>query len=58
MGVELVRDQAIADVIRQMFESRGRKMADNNLLQADVPVGASIIEQRRGTAPGLICPSR
>ena len=31
-------------------------MAENNLLQADVPVGASIIEQRRGTAPGLICP--
>ena len=56
MGVELVRDQAIADLIRRMFESRGRTMADNNLLQADVPVGASIIEQRRGTAPGLICP--
>jgi nicotinamide-nucleotide amidase len=31
-------------------------MADNNLLQADVPEGATIIEQRRGTAPGLICP--
>src|SRR5688572_1369226 len=56
MGVELVRDDAVADVIRQMFESRGRAMAENNLLQADVPVGASIIEQRRGTAPGLICP--
>ena len=56
MGVELVRDQAIADLIRHMFESRGRTMAENNLLQADVPVGASIIEQRRGTAPGLICP--
>jgi nicotinamide-nucleotide amidase len=39
-----------------MFESRGRPMAENNLRQADVPVGASIIEQRRGTAPGLICP--
>jgi nicotinamide-nucleotide amidase len=56
MGVELVRDDAIADVIRQMFAARGRPMAENNLNQADVPVGASIIEQRRGTAPGLICP--
>jgi nicotinamide-nucleotide amidase len=56
MGVELVRDQAIADLIRRMFDARGRTMAENNLLQADVPVGASIIEQRRGTAPGLICP--
>jgi nicotinamide-nucleotide amidase len=31
-------------------------MPANNELQADVPVGAQIIEQRRGTAPGLICP--
>ncbi len=56
MGVELERNAAIADHIREMFESRGRRMADNNLRQADVPVGASIIPQRRGTAPGLICP--
>ncbi len=56
MGVGLERDEAIADHIREMFESRGRRMADNNLRQADVPVGASIIPQRRGTAPGLICP--
>jgi nicotinamide-nucleotide amidase len=56
MGVELVRDDAIAEVIREMFAARGRPMAENNLNQADVPVGASIIDQRRGTAPGLICP--
>jgi len=56
MGVELVRDDALVDVIRAMFESRGRRMAENNLLQADVPVGASIIHQTKGTAPGLICP--
>jgi nicotinamide-nucleotide amidase len=56
MGVELVRDPVLVDVIRAMFEGRGRRMAENNLLQADVPVGASIIEQRKGTAPGLICP--
>jgi nicotinamide-nucleotide amidase len=30
-------------------------MPDNNLLQADVPCGATIIPQTRGTAPGLIC---
>ena len=56
MGVDLVRDPAIADVIRHLFESRGRVMAENNLRQADVPVGATVIEQRTGTAPGLICP--
>jgi nicotinamide-nucleotide amidase len=31
-------------------------MPDNNLRQALVPVGAEVIPQRRGTAPGLICP--
>lgn len=55
MGVELVRDDAVAEVIREMFERRGRTMAQNNLRQAMVPVGASIIPQTRGTAPGLIC---
>ena len=31
-------------------------MPENNLRQADVPDGASIIEQMPGTAPGLVCP--
>ncbi len=56
MGVDLVTDDAVAEVIRAMFESRGRRMAENNLRQAQVPVGATIIPQTRGTAPGLICP--
>jgi len=56
MGVELVRDEAVADVIRNMFAARGRTMSENNLRQADVPEGATIIPQTRGTAPGLICP--
>jgi len=56
MSVELVRDQAIVDVIAGFFQSRGRTMSANNARQADVPQGASIIPQRTGTAPGLICP--
>ncbi len=56
MGVELELDEAVADAIRNMFESRGRRMPENNLRQAMVPVGATIIPQTRGTAPGLICP--
>jgi nicotinamide-nucleotide amidase len=56
MGVELVPDAAVGDVIRELFASRGRVMAENNLRQALVPVGATIIPQTRGTAPGLICP--
>jgi len=56
MGVEMRRDQAIADKIRQIFESRGRVMSANNLRQADIPIGASPIAQMPGTAPGLVCP--
>ncbi len=56
MGVVLRRDDEVAAVIREMFSARGRVMADNNLRQADVPDGAAVIPQTRGTAPGLICP--
>ena len=56
MGVELELDEEIGSLIREMFESRGRSMPENNLRQAMVPVGATIIPQTRGTAPGLICP--
>jgi len=56
MNVPLVRDDRLVEQIRRMFASRQRAMPENNLRQADVPVGASIIEQTRGTAPGLICP--
>jgi nicotinamide-nucleotide amidase len=56
MGVELVRDQKIVDVIAGFFAARGRTMSANNNRQADVPAGATIIPQRAGTAPGLICP--
>ncbi|MBI4935429.1 MAG: competence/damage-inducible protein A [Actinobacteria bacterium] len=56
MGVSLEFDDTVAQFIRDLFESRGRRMAENNLRQAMVPVGATIIPQTRGTAPGLICP--
>jgi nicotinamide-nucleotide amidase len=55
-GVELELDEGIAAVIRDLFERRGRRMPENNLRQAMVPVGATVIPQTRGTAPGLICP--
>ena len=56
MGVDLIRDEAIVEKIRHMFESRGRIMTDNNRRQADIPVGASAIPKMPGTAPGLYCP--
>jgi competence/damage-inducible protein CinA-like protein len=56
MGVVLRDDPAVASVIRDLFTARGRTMPENNLRQAQVPEGASVIPQTRGTAPGLICP--
>lgn len=56
MGVPLIRDEAIEVKIRAMFGTRGRDMPANNLRQADVPEGASVMAQQPGTAPGLICP--
>ena len=46
MGVGLHHDDSVADVIRLMFERRGRRMAENNLRQAQVPDGATNRLQR------------
>ena len=56
MDASLVPDEAVAARSREMFAARNRAMPDNNLRQALVPVGATVIPQTRGTAPGLICP--
>jgi nicotinamide-nucleotide amidase len=56
MGVALREDAAVASTIRDLFAARGRSMPENNLRQAQVPEGATVIPQTRGTAPGLICP--
>ena len=56
MGATLKRDPALVDRIRERIAARAREMPENNLRQADVPVGASTIAEMPGTAPGLICP--
>ena len=56
MNVALVRDDAIVERVRAMFASRGREMPESNARQADVPEKATVIDQKLGTAPGLICP--
>lgn len=56
MGVDLELDDEVAERIRRMFGSRGRTMPANNLRQAMVPAGASVMAQMPGTAPGLVCP--
>src|SRR5262249_50341246 len=46
-------DQSIVDRIRQRFERRGMTMPENNKRQGMVPRGATVVENPRGTAPGL-----
>jgi nicotinamide-nucleotide amidase len=52
LEVGLSRDPGIIDWLRTRFASRGIKMADNNLKQADVITGAEVLTNRRGSAPG------
>jgi nicotinamide-nucleotide amidase len=56
MGVELETRPELVETLRNAFAARGRPMPENNLRQAQVPVGARALPQERGTAPGLVCP--
>jgi len=53
-GRRLVRDPAILRQLEERFKSRGMpQMPAANAVQADVPEGATILPNPRGTAPGL-----
>lgn len=56
MDVQLERVAELEELIETIFRARHRNMPGSNMRQADVPTGATWIEQRLGTAPGLICP--
>ena len=56
VGEELEVDPEMVEKIRVFFAARNRQMPENNLRQAYKPRSAYFIEQRKGTAPGLICP--
>ena len=54
-GVALRRDPAIESWLRERFASfSARPMAELNLRQADVPEGATPIDNPKGTAPGIM----
>lgn len=52
-GVPLARRDDLVAAIRAFFAERARRMADTNLVQADLPVGAEVIPPA-GTAPGFM----
>jgi nicotinamide-nucleotide amidase len=53
-GWPLEIDNRWLDVIRARFEARGRTMPEVNRVQAEVPRGAELLANERGTAPGLL----
>ena len=53
LSLPLDRDERIVEKIRERFERRGMVMQPINARQAMVPRGAVVIENPRGTAPGL-----
>jgi nicotinamide-nucleotide amidase len=56
-GRPLQLDEALLAELQALFERRGRSMAPNNVRQVMVPVGAAVMRNDRGTAPGLIVPA-
>ncbi|GAC1411482.1 MAG: competence/damage-inducible protein A [Actinomycetota bacterium] len=50
----LIRDAVLEQRQREIFSRMNRPMAEINLRQADRPERARVIEQKIGTAPGLI----
>jgi nicotinamide-nucleotide amidase len=53
-GRRLVRDPRLLEQINQRFRSRGFIMTPNNERQADIPEGATPVENPNGTAPSFI----
>jgi nicotinamide-nucleotide amidase len=53
LGRKLSRDPAVMKMIEARFRKIGRVMSEVNARQAMVPEGAIVLENDRGTAPGL-----
>ncbi|NOZ23456.1 MAG: competence/damage-inducible protein A [Planctomycetes bacterium] len=52
-GVELFEDETSLKHIEDLFRSRSRRMPESNRVQAMFPIGATIIPNHLGTAPGF-----
>ncbi len=54
LGKRLVRDEEILLRLRERFRKRGYEMPEVNAKQADVIEGATVLVNRRGSAPGFL----
>lgn len=58
LGAELITDEAAVRSLEAFFAMRGKAMAESNLKQALVIVGADVLPNPNGTAPGIYVPPR
>jgi nicotinamide-nucleotide amidase len=58
LGIGLIRDETVINWLEEFFAKRGRSMPAGNERQAMVPVGADILPNPNGTAPGIYVPPR
>ncbi|MEN8114067.1 MAG: competence/damage-inducible protein A, partial [Actinomycetota bacterium] len=54
-GVGMVFDEEQAEHLRERWRRRGWDMPESNLQQAEHPEGCTLIENPKGTAPGVRC---
>jgi len=53
LNVPLVMDEKVLDQVSTFFSVRGKQLSELNKLQALVPKGCFVIENKNGTAPGM-----
>lgn len=58
LGLELHQDEHALRTLTEFFAIRNKPMVAANLRQAQVPVGADVLPNPNGTAPGLYLPPR
>ena len=58
LGVEMIEDEAALRSLKEFFAKRNKPMVSANLKQAQNLVGADILPNNNGTAPGIYAPPR
>ncbi len=58
LGLEMITDEASLRSLENFFIRIGKPMVDANLKQALCPVGADVLPNLNGTAPGIYVPPR
>ena len=58
LGVDLIEDEHAVRCIQEFFDRIGKEMTASNLKQALHPVGADVLPNPNGTAPGVYVPPR